>query len=185
METSNVAQPDIVVIGGGPAGSTVSALLTRRGMRVVLAEKDKHPRFHIGESLLPLNLPLFDTLGVAEEMAAIGMPKYGAQFVSTTHDKSIMYDFSLALDKSFPQAYQVRRSSFDKILIDNARRSGVEVHEECRVTQIDLAPPGQRSVVQAKSKSGQEFRWEPRLVVDASGRDTLLANKLKIKEKNR
>jgi flavin-dependent dehydrogenase len=184
MDASSPGQPDIVVIGGGPAGSTVAPLLVRRGWRVVLVEKERHPRFHIGESLLPLNLPLFERLGVAEEIAAIGMPKYGAQFVSTVHNKSIMYDFSLALDKNFPLAYQVRRAPFDKILIDNARRQGVEVHEETRATDVELAPAGQRSVVVAKSKSGEQFRWEPRLVIDATGRDTLLANKLKLKEKN-
>ena len=72
---------DVVVIGGGPAGSTASTLLAARGHRVVLLEKEAHPRFHIGESLLPANLPLFEQLGVAERMNEIGMPKWGATFV--------------------------------------------------------------------------------------------------------
>ncbi|HEX9672334.1 MAG TPA: FAD-dependent oxidoreductase, partial [Burkholderiales bacterium] len=84
---------DVLVIGGGPAGSTISALLAQRGRDVVLLEKSRHPRFHIGESLLPFNMPLFERLGVAAEIAAIGMPKYGAEFVSPRHDKPVMFEF--------------------------------------------------------------------------------------------
>ncbi|HEX9687353.1 MAG TPA: FAD-dependent monooxygenase, partial [Burkholderiales bacterium] len=84
---------DLLVIGGGPAGSTISALLAERGRDVVLLEKSRHPRFHIGESLLPFNMPLFERLGVAAEIAAIGMPKYGAEFVSPRHDKPVMFEF--------------------------------------------------------------------------------------------
>src|SRR6516225_71791 len=76
---------DVVVIGGGPAGSTTAALLADRGHRVMLLEKEIHPRFHIGESLLPANLPLLEKLGVAREVEAIGMTKYGATFVSPWH----------------------------------------------------------------------------------------------------
>jgi 2-polyprenyl-6-methoxyphenol hydroxylase-like FAD-dependent oxidoreductase len=75
-------QCDVLVIGGGPAGSTAAALLSQRGHRVTLVEKARHPRFHIGESLLPANLPLFERLGVAEQVRAIGMDKWGAEFVS-------------------------------------------------------------------------------------------------------
>src|SRR6476661_5314657 len=91
---------DVIVTGSGPAGSTISALLAERGRNVVLLEKAAHPRFHIGESLLPLNLPLFDRLGVAEEIRAIGMPKYGAELVSPWHDRPVSFDFDAAIDKS-------------------------------------------------------------------------------------
>lgn len=86
MNTSSAASPtpasncDVLVIGGGPAGSTAAALLAERGYRVTLMEKAHHPRFHIGESLLPANLPLLEKLGVADEVRAIGMEKWGAEF---------------------------------------------------------------------------------------------------------
>src|SRR5512133_238777 len=78
---------DVLVIGGGPAGSTIGALLARQGHKVTVLEKEHHPRFHIGESLLPANLALFETLGVAQEVKAIGIEKWGAEFVSPWHDK--------------------------------------------------------------------------------------------------
>src|SRR6185312_5284203 len=112
---------DVVVIGGGPGGSTTATLLAQRGHRVVLLEKNSHPRFHIGESLLPANVPLFEKLGVASEMEAIGMDKWGATFVSPWHDVTSGFEFGDALDPSLPKAYQVRRSEFDEILF---RRAG-------------------------------------------------------------
>ena len=77
---------DVLVIGGGPAGSTSATLLAERGYKVTLLEKAHHPRFHIGESLLPANLPLLEKLGVADKIKAIGMEKWGAQFVSPVHE---------------------------------------------------------------------------------------------------
>src|SRR5262245_19601021 len=100
---------DVLVIGGGPAGSTISAVLAQRGRDVVLLEKSRHPRFHIGESLLPFNMPLFERLGVAAEIEAIGIHKYGAEFVSPWHEQPAMYEFANALDNAWPHTYQVRR----------------------------------------------------------------------------
>ena len=104
---------DVLVIGGGPAGSTAGALLAQRGYKVVVLEKEHHPRFHIGESLLPANLPLLEKLGVADAVKAIGMEKWGAEFVSPWHaGKSQTFKFCDAWDKSMPFSYQVRRSEF-------------------------------------------------------------------------
>jgi flavin-dependent dehydrogenase len=174
---------DVLVVGGGPAGSTIAALLAERGERVVLVEKDRHPRFHIGESLLPFNLPLFERLGVKAEIERIGMPKYGAEFVSIYHNKAAAYEFANAWDKGYPYAYQVRRSEFDHILLKNAAAKGAAIIEECRVTEVDFPPEG-GAVASGRDAGGQVCRWRAKFLVDASGRDTLLASRFDIKRRN-
>jgi len=174
---------DVLVIGGGPAGSTVAPLLAGKGHRVVLIDKDHHPRFHIGESLLPANLPLLERLGVGDEVRAIGMPKPGAEFVSPWHDKAMSIAFADAWDKSMPGAYQVRRADFDDILIRNAARLGVEVHQGCKATGVEFTDD-QQVRVDALDAKGQPQRWRARFLVDASGRDTFLASRQGIKHRN-
>lgn len=175
---------EILVIGGGPAGSTIAALLAERGRRVVLVEKDRHPRFHIGESLLPLNLPLFERLGIKEAVERIGMVKNGIEFVSPIHRRAQRYEFANAWDKTFPYAYQVRRSEFDEIMLRNAEAKGASIVEECRITDVDFPAEG-GALVKGRSRSCGERRWRASFLVDASGRDTLLAGKLDLKERNR
>ena len=175
---------DVLVIGGGPAGSTVAPMLARKGYRVVLLEKAHHPRFHIGESLLPANMPLLEKLGVADEVRAIGMEKWGAEFVSPWHEHGQEFRFSEAWDKSMPYAYQVKRADFDLILIRNAAREGAEVIEGCKVGGVDFLPDDQGAIVSATHDDGREQRWKTRFVVDASGRDTFLANRFRIKHRN-
>ena len=179
----NPAECDVFVIGGGPAGATSAALLAEAGLHVVLADKDKHPRFHIGESLLPHNLPLLDRLGVRGQIEASEMRKHGIEFVSPYHGKSVRYDFGHALDKRFPYSFQVRRSSFDEVLLRNASAKGAEVVEQCRVTDVAFLEPGD-PVVTASLADGASRQWRPRFVIDASGRDTLLASQLGLKERN-
>lgn len=179
MSTSSC---DVVVIGGGPSGTTIAPLLAKRGYKVVLLEKARHPRFHIGESLLPANLPIFDLLGVGDEVASIGMIKNAAEFNSPWHDHQQRFYFADAWDKSLPSAYQVRRSDFDELLIKNAAKQGVEVHQECRVKSVDL--DSKLVSLIAEHKDGRLEEWKARFVVDASGRDTFLANKLQIKHRN-
>lgn len=187
IRPATIRDVDVMVIGGGPAGSTVAALLAGRGFSVSVADKDRHPRFHIGESLLPLNLPLLDKLGVREAIDRIGMPKWCAEFVSPQHDgKTTVFPFARAWDKTIPYAYQVRRSDFDKVLLDNARAKGAEVVEGCRVEDVAFRP-GERTIVRAQVKDGDApaaFEWRARYVIDASGRDTFLANRLQTKQKN-
>ena len=175
---------DVLVIGGGPAGTTVAPLLAEKGYRVVLLEKARHPRFHIGESLLPANLPLFERMGVAEEIKAIGMEKWGAEFVSPHHDMPQCFQFADAWDKTMPYAYQVKRAEFDTILLRNAEKKGVEVHECCKAKAVDFLPDNSGAVIKAQHDDGREFEWKARFVVDASGRDTFLANRFQIKHRN-
>src|SRR5580698_11510196 len=129
---------DILVIGGGPGGSTAAALLAEKGYRVVLLEKAHHPRFHIGESLLPANLPIMERLGVADQVRAIGMEKWGAEFISHWDGRQQEFRFAKGWDKSLPLAYQVRRSVFDEILIRRAAQLGAQVIEGCRVREVDF-----------------------------------------------
>ena len=175
---------DVLVIGGGPAGSTVAALLAQKGRNVVLLDKDRHPRFHIGESLLPANLPLFERLGVADEMRAIGIKKRAAEFMSPWHEHKQQFLFADAWDKTMPHAYQVRRSEFDQVLLRRATQLGAHVREGCKVTAVDLEATPERARAQARCDDGRTLAYAPRFVVDASGRDTFLASRFQIKHKN-
>ena len=175
---------DVVVIGGGPAGSTAAALLARKGRRVVLLEKERHPRFHIGESLLAANLPLFEKLGVLEQVEAIGMYKPGATFVSPWHDEIAGFRFKDGVDKKLTHAYQVRRSEFDEMLFRHAAKCGADAREQVRVREVNLGEDGSKPTVTATDAAGNELAFSPKFIVDATGRDTFLGNRLKTKRKN-
>jgi flavin-dependent dehydrogenase len=183
------AQTDVLVIGGGPAGSSAAIVLAERGQQVVQLEKSRHPRFHIGESLLPANLPLFERLGVAEQVNAIGMRKWGAEFVSPWHGgRGETFSFAEGWNKSLPLAYQVRRSQFDEILIRRAAQQGAQVFEGCRVRDVESLPEGRpdgmRMRVEAENDDGSTASWLARYVIDASGRDTFLGSRLATKRRN-
>ncbi|MBR0652662.1 NAD(P)-binding protein [Roseomonas terrae] len=174
---------DVLVIGGGPAGATAAALLAARGRHVILLEKDHHPRFHIGESLLPLNLRLFETLGVAERMAAIGVYKPGARFVSDEHGRHTAFSFAAGLNQDYTYSYQVRRSQFDEILFARARECGADAREGMRVMEVALDARAGHHVT-ARGEDGAMHTFRPRFVIDASGRDTVLAGRMASKARN-
>jgi flavin-dependent dehydrogenase len=176
---------DVVVIGGGPAGSTAAATLAMRGRAVVLLEKEAHPRFHIGESLLPRNLDILERLGVLPEIARIGVHKPGAEFVSDRTGRSQAFPFARALDRDRTFAWQVKRAEFDQILFENAVRRGAHALQRTQATGIDFHPEGEGAMVRARRADGATLAIAARYVLDASGRDTFLASRMKVKTSNK
>jgi len=181
--TASLTVCDVLVVGGGPAGAAISALLAEKGWDIHVLEKDHHPRFHIGESLLPHSLPLLERLGVLAQVEKIGITKYGAEVVSPYHGRSRTLYFSRALDGSQPFAYEVKRADFDKILIDNAVDKGVHLHEGTRAKHVEFRPQSTH-LVHAEDQTGRAQTYEARFVVDASGRDTFLSGQFGGKHRN-
>ena len=176
---------DVLVIGGGPAGTTTATLLARKGWKVVLLEKGVHPRFHIGESLLPMNLPILERLGVLKQVEAIGVFKPGADFPVQNDSSSVnVFRFDRALNPQFGYAYQVKREEFDQLLFRNALDSGVDARMQVTVEKVEFGSDGRPAGVQARTAQGEALAFAPRYVVDASGRGTFMGGKLKLKKKN-
>jgi flavin-dependent dehydrogenase len=168
----------IVVVGGGPGGATTAARLAQHGRKVVVLEKETFPRFHLGESLLPQSMPILAAVGLESELKARFQVKRGARFVDsrTGHPEIVSrYGFAEAFDKSAPSAYQVPRDEFDELLLRNAERLGAEVRERWSVTRILF--DGARAVgVEAIAPDGVTHTIDAELVVDATGRDALIAH---------
>jgi flavin-dependent dehydrogenase len=176
-------QCDVVVIGGGPAGSTAATLLARRGYRVIALEKDRHPRFHIGESLLPMNLPIFERLGVLDKVKALGVFKPGADFEADNERGYNSFDFERAIGNSPPHAYQVWRQDFDSMLYRHAGENGADAREGHEVRSVEQL--GTRDWrLHVTTDAGTGYVLQARYVVDASGRDAFLSGKKKLKRKN-
>jgi flavin-dependent dehydrogenase len=148
---------------------------------VIQLEKDRHPRFHIGESLLPCNLPIMEELGVLEKARALGVVKHGADFESG--DGYRTFHFRRALGGSPPHAFQVKREEFDRMLFQHAQENGVDAREGVKVDSVEIGGIGD-VVARAHDADGTERTFRARYLVDASGRDTLLGNAMKIKRKN-
>ena len=162
---------DVIVIGGGPGGSAASAVLASKGRRVLVLEKEKFPRYHIGESLLPYTYFPLERMGLIERMKSSRFTKkYSVQFVSSDGRASQPFYFFTHLKHEAACTWQVLRSEFDQMLLDNARDKGAEVREETMVRQL-IQDTGTVTGVTAVGKSGETLEFHAPITIDASGRD--------------
>ena len=170
----------IIVIGGGPGGSTAATLLARQGFDVTLFEREVFPREHVGESLLPASIPILETLGVIDEIEAAGFtPKYGATMVWGRDPEPWSWHFA-ETNATYPHAYQVWRPTFDQMLLDNAQRNGVNVRQGCRVVDAAVETDQPPTVTIESSDTSRETHradW----IVDASGQNGFLARRLDLR----
>jgi flavin-dependent dehydrogenase len=170
-----------VVIGGGPAGSTVSTLIAQHGYRVKLFERERFPRFHIGESLIPETYWVLQRLKMLDKLRASHfVKKYSVQFVNANGKLSAPFYFWDNKPHECSQTWQVVRSEFDLMMLRNAADQGVEVHEATRVLDV-LFEEGRATGVRIQAEDGSQNEVRARVVVDASGQSTLLQNRFKLR----
>ncbi|HEY7169632.1 MAG TPA: NAD(P)/FAD-dependent oxidoreductase [Vicinamibacterales bacterium] len=173
--------PDVVVIGGGPAGSTASALIAQQGYQVELFERDKFPRFHIGESLIPETYWVLKRLGMLPKMQQSPfVKKYSVQFINSRGKMSAPFYFWDNKPHECSQTWQVIRSEFDQMMLENAREHGVTAHEGVRV--LDVLFEGDRAVgVKVRHEDGTTRDVRAKVVVDASGQAGLIQNRFRLR----
>lgn len=169
---------DAIIIGGGPGGSTAASALAQAGKKVLVIEREKFPRFHIGESLIPYGNDELRAIGVWEKLIAAGfMPKLGAEFVLGNSKAAACVLFGRFLPQSHARTFQVERSRFDEILLDHATESGAEVWQETRVESLSVNDDGAAVTC---LRAGEKLELRARWLFDASGRDAILGRSLKL-----
>ena len=175
------AAPEVIVIGGGPAGSTAATLIAREGRRVLLLDREEFPRFRVGESLMPASYWTLERLGVLDKMKASSYPrKHSVQFFSGSGRSSTPFYFSEIDAHESSVTWQVDRMAFDPMLLDNARDAGVEVRQKVNVK--DVLQEGSRVTgVLAEDADGRREEIPARVVVDATGQTALISRKLGLK----
>src|SRR6266513_81613 len=171
---------DVAVIGGGPAGSTAAALLAQAGRRVIVFEREKFPRFHIGESLLPFSMKAFTRLDLHEKFLRAGfMKKFGGEIIGACSENGTKFYFKDGYRSQTDHAYQVTRGDFDKVLLNHAVECGAEIHEDTSVDRVEFS----NEDVELEVKSnGSSNSIRARYLIDASGRTSVLGRQFKIKK---
>jgi flavin-dependent dehydrogenase len=169
---------DVVVAGGGPAGSSTANFLRQRKRSVLVLEREKFPRFHIGESMLPFANDVWKELGVYEKLDAYYIHKPGARFIHEESGADFTYYFDTAIRTGRPYAFQVKRAEFDQMLLEHAASLGAVVRQETRVEDVRFAPDG--VTVSAQGPEGS-YQVRAPMFVDATGRDALIAGRRDLK----
>ena len=175
---------DIIIIGGGPAGSSSAIRLSKLGYTVLVIEKEEFPREHIGESLVPFCYGLFEELGIVQTLEKTAVRKPGVRFINKDGSLSTTYCFKNILHGPEQLSFHVLRSRFDKQLLDQAREHNAHVWEATRVTKVDFLED-QYVAVSGTKKTGEKFRLTAKFVIDATGQDSFLANKKQLRIRNK
>ncbi|MEN9677394.1 MAG: hypothetical protein RIS76_3290 [Verrucomicrobiota bacterium] len=169
---------DVVIVGGGPAGASAACVLAEQGHRVVVLEREKFPRYHIGESMIPFTYPALERIGMIPRLRESAfVRKFSVQFVSPSGKASQPFYFFNRYDReTVAQSWQVLRSEFDEMMLDQARGKGAEVREQHEVVEL-LQEDGRHVGVRAKTPSGELVEWRAPLTVDATGREAIAATR--------
>jgi flavin-dependent dehydrogenase len=176
------ADPDVIVIGGGPAGATAATLVADRGHAVTLFERERFPRYHVGESLIPETFWVLERLGILPTMReGVFVEKHSVQFVSEEGKLSAPFYFADYKDHESSRTWQVTRREFDHLLLGNARAKGVDVHEGVRVLEV-LFEDGRAVGVRTADEAGEERTVRARVVVDAAGQSTVIQDRLGLRQ---
>ncbi|HEX8517258.1 MAG TPA: NAD(P)/FAD-dependent oxidoreductase [Bacteroidia bacterium] len=173
---------DVIIIGGGPSGSTSATLLAQKGLSVLLLEKESFPREHVGESLIPLSYELLKKQGLIEEMRKISTRKPGVNFVDKDGVKQSLWCFKNVIKDESYLTFHVIRSAFDKLLLDNSVKKGAEVREQYNVKNVKLDRADKIVEVEAVNAEGQLEKFTSKFIIDASGQSTFLGRKLGVKK---
>ena len=173
---------DVIIIGGGPTGSTAATLLAQKGLKVLVLEKESFPREHVGESLIPISYAQLNKLGLIEELKKISTRKPGVSFDSNDGVNRSLWCFKSVIKDESYLAFHVIRSAFDKLLLDNSKKVGAEVREQYMVKNVILDRADKIVEVYATNVEGKEEKFESKFIVDASGLSTFLGRKLGVKK---